>query len=143
MKIIEVKFTPNEFRFDELVLNPNISPEMGSISVKTKETISYSVKPMKHSGILNLKVFWMLTIENDTQTKELLYCETQDIVNLSEIINLDNEEEDLKNLCKETFKRFSDYFDSRKIELGLLQRSLSLEEYQIVQFCSYVKTKLM
>jgi hypothetical protein len=142
MTFTPVKFEPTEFRFDSSVFNKDVSPEMKSISVPTSQDMGYDMKVIKSASQVNLKVRWILNIQNSNRDKQLLYYEGEDLLNLSSIGKLEEETEAMKAICNDSFTRFSDYFDFRKLEPGLDDFNLELFPDEIDHFCLSLKAHL-
>jgi len=136
MKYKHIKFTPKPLVVDTLVINPNISPEMESISIKSIDYVAFRQRLPKAMGVTNSGIEWFYIIENESKTKELLRYEADDLYNISELHEVDNQEKIIKEIAHESFKKFSDNFDVVKIEHGLKERYLEISESEIDHFYS-------
>ncbi len=143
MNFKHVKFTEGEWKVDRLVINPNISPEMDSISINSTDYVSYKLSLPTAMGVTNLGIDWYYTIENHNRIKEILFCSARDLYNVSKPYIEEADKEKVIELTKESFKRFSDYFDKMKIAEGLKNRNLLLFEPEIEQFHSSLILKLL
>ena len=132
MKVSHISFVPVKWIPDRNILNTLINPEVGYFEIPIKDYIDIRTAVNKHPALKTLATMgikWIYTIENHNRTKEIFYCEANDN-NSVDISNFDNEDE-LSLDIKKSFKRFSDYFDANKIELGLKEHYLSLSENEV------------
>lgn len=117
---------------DKLVLNPKIDPESEFISIAIFDYIE--VQPFVEKGKFNTSPFakllldWNYTIESKTLKKELLVYKASDSFILTE---LDREGDNLIEVIKESYGRFSGYFDTQKAEYGIRDYLPELSESEI------------
>lgn len=145
MKITFNDFSVFEWKQDTNVLNKHIDPENTFFELKIKDIISYVVtidKVVDNPYLCFLNMQWMYQIQNDNQTKEYFNYTGIDI-NSVIMYDLENEREQILKMVKESFDRFSGYFESLKHELGLNEHHLEMDESEIDQTCLYVGLKLM
>ena len=132
MKVSHISFVLVKWLPDRNILNTLINPEVGYFEIPIKDYISIRTAVNMNPTIrilAGMSIKWMYTIENHNQTKEIFYYEANDN-NSIDLSNFDKEDE-LSLDIKKSFKRFTDYFDKNKTELGLKEHRLLLSENEV------------
>ena len=140
MKVSHISFVPIKWMPDK-ILTTLINPEVGYFTIHIKDYISTQISVNKNIplNMAGMSIKWMYTIENHTQTKEFLFCEANDNHMIN---NISDNEDEFNSDIKKSFKRFTNYFDQKKIELELKELHLLLSENEVEKIRQEILSRL-